>query len=89
MSAVEVSDPARARGYALRGASDVAAYLHAYTDHSRPTSGIQVTVDVPRSGIATWTSPATGGVLATQAVAAGRQTLAAPPFVTDVALRIR
>lgn len=39
------------------------AYLHAYTDHTSPTSGISVTVDLLAGGTATWISPATGTAL--------------------------
>jgi hypothetical protein len=85
---IDISDAARVRGYALSAPTVFAAYLHAYTDHTNPTTGISVTIDSPLAGTATWVDPATGAVLGTASVAAGRQTLTAPAFTTDVALKI-
>ncbi|MBI3962955.1 MAG: DUF5060 domain-containing protein [Deinococcus sp.] len=88
MVPLAVSNPALVRGSALRSPSAYAAYLHAYTDHSNPASGITVTVDLLAGGTATWISPATGEVLGTQNVSAGLQTLPVPAFTTDIALKI-
>lgn len=85
---VSVSDPARVRAYALTSPTTYAVYLHAYTDHSNPTSGIAVTIDPEASGTATWIEPATGRVLETRPVPFGPQMLTAPPFLVDVALKI-
>ena len=84
-----VSDAARARGYALSGPAMYAVYLHGYADHVNPTAGLSVTVAPQSAGSATWIDPATGRVLATQQLSAGRQTLAVPAFTTDIALKIR
>ena len=86
---IPVSDPARVRAYALSSSTTYAAFVHAYTNHTTPTSGITLSIDARGAGTATWIEPATGRVLATQAVAVGRQTLAVPAFVTDVALKVR
>ena len=83
-----VSEPALVRGYALRSSRSYAAYLHAYTDHANPTSGIRVTVDSLVSGTATWINPSTGATLGTQPVFRGPQTLTVPSFTTDVTLKI-
>jgi hypothetical protein len=87
---VVVSPATTVRGYALAGPVQSAAYLVNYRDHVSPTVGAHLTVDVSRSGTATWISPATGKVLARQTLRRRRvQTLQVPPFVTDVALEIR
>ncbi len=83
-----VSRPDLVRGYALTSPTTYAAYLHSYTNHSTPTSGVSVTVAPQAAGTATWLSPATGQVLATLQVAAGTQQLTVPDFITDVALKI-
>jgi hypothetical protein len=80
--------PDRVRGYAMRSATTYAAYLHAYTDHTNPTTGVTLTVEPLAAGTATWIAPASGAVLGTQPVAAAQQTLAVPAFTVDVALRI-
>ncbi len=86
---IGVSNPARVRAYALSSATMYAAFLHAYTDHTNATIGISVTIETRSAGTATWIEPATGRVLGSQLVAAGRQILAVPAFVTDVALKVR
>jgi len=86
--AVTVSDPGRVRAYALGSATTYAAYLHAYTDHTGLTTGIDVTIESRAGGTATWIEPATGRVLDSKTVSAGRQTLAVPAFVTDIALKV-
>jgi len=85
---IEISDPARVRGYALSAPSIYVAYLHAYTDHTNPTSGITVTIDSPIAGTATWIDPVDGTVLESINISAGRQSLNVPAFTTDVALKI-
>ena len=89
IAVLAVNDVARVRGYALSGPAMYAAYLHAYTDHMNPTAGISVTVTPQAAGLATWTEPSSGRVLATQQLSAGRQTLVVPSFTTDIALKIR
>jgi hypothetical protein len=88
LTAPTVSNPALVRGYALRSPTSYVAYLHAYTNHSSAATGVSVMVDVPANGTAKWIDPSTGTVLGTQAVSAGAQTLSAPAFTTDVALKI-
>jgi len=85
---VQVSNPALVRGYALQGPTAYAAYLHAYIDHTNPTSGISMAIEPVASGTAIWISPASGEVLGTQSVSAGSQMLAVPSFITDIALKI-
>lgn len=88
MTSVGISKSELVRGSALRGPAAYAAYLHAYTNHSTPTSGVRVTIDPKAPGTAVWISPATGKVLGRKSVRAGRQELRVPPFVTDVALKV-
>jgi Domain of unknown function (DUF5060) len=85
---LKVSNPGLVRAYAVRSPKFYAAYLHAYTDHANPTSGITITIDTLAGGAATWINPATGATLGTQPVSQGRQTLTVPTFTTDVALII-
>ena len=85
---VKVSSPTLVRGYALRGPNAYAAYIHAYTDHKNPTTGISITIEPQSGGTATWISPATGQVLGRQRVSAGSQNLQVPAFTTDIALKI-
>src|SRR6185503_2066635 len=40
MVSAAVNRPDKVRAYALRSATVYAAYLHAYTDHSNPTTGL-------------------------------------------------
>jgi hypothetical protein len=85
---VSVSDPAAVRGYALRGPRDYAAYLVAYTNHTSQTRGVRVSVAPRSTGTAVWIDPASGAILDRTHVRAGSQSLAVPPFVTDIALKI-
>jgi hypothetical protein len=86
---VDVSSPEDVRAYGLSGSRDFAAYLHAFRNHSSPTSGIRVALQSTTSGIATWIAPATGRTLGHTRVRPGSQVLTAPPFVVDLALKIR
>jgi hypothetical protein len=83
-----ISDPTRVRAYGLRSSRMFAAYLHNFSNHDTPTTGLSLTMDVPHSGLATWYEPATGNVLAVSSVSAGRQTLSIPAFTVDLALII-
>ncbi len=83
-----INNPNLVRGYALSSPDIYGAYLHAYTNHATSTSGINITINVPKSGTATWINPSTGAILATRNVTPGVQTLNAPPFLIDVALKI-
>ena len=76
------------RAYALRGPHDYGLYLVDGASHSETVTGARVIVSPAHAGRAVWTDPATGRTLASLQVAAGRQTLAVPPFTTDVALKI-
>jgi hypothetical protein len=89
IATIGISDPGRVRGYALRGPTGYAAYLHAFTDHSAPTTGVSATINAPAPGMAVWISPATGAVIGRQRVHAGAQQLSVPSFTTDVALKVR
>lgn len=85
---VSVSAPDRVRAYALQAPTTYAAYLHAYTDHTHPTHGIQITIQIKAAGIAHWIAPASGAELGSQTIEAGTQQLSVPDFITDVALKI-
>jgi len=85
---IVVNNPSLVRAFALGSSSKYFAYIHAYTNHTTPTSGITVTINVQRAGTATWINPSTGAVLGTQSVSAGVQTLNVPSFLIDVALKI-
>ena len=85
---VTINNPNLVRGYAVSSPDIYGAYFHAYTNHTTSTSGISVTIDVPKAGTATWINPSTGAILATQNVTTGVQTLNVPPFLIDVALKI-
>jgi uncharacterized protein DUF5060 len=76
------------RAYALRGPKEFGLYLVDGASHSEIVRGAHVVVSPARPGRAVWIDPATGRQLATGRVAAGRQTLAVPPFTADVALEI-
>lgn len=76
------------RAYALRGPREYGLYLVDGASHSTEASGARVVVAPAHAGRAVWIDPADGHTLASRRVTAGRQTLAVPPFTTDVALRI-
>jgi hypothetical protein len=82
------SAPDRVRAYGLRSANAYAVYLVNFTDHTNPTGGVSLMADVPVAGTAIWYDPATGNMVATVPVTAGRHTLPVPDFVTDLALKI-
>ncbi len=87
-AAIEVNRRDLVRGYALSAPTTYAAYLHSYTNHYTPTTGINVTVRPQAAGRAQWIEPATGHILHTVSVGPGPQTLPVPDFVTDIALKI-
>jgi Domain of unknown function (DUF5060) len=76
------------RAYALRGPHEYGLYVVDGAGHSEAVSSARVAVDPVHAGRAVWTDPATGRTLASLRVRAGRQSLAIPPFATDVALKI-
>jgi hypothetical protein len=88
ISHTAVSSPERVRGYALGGPTMYSAYLHAFTNHDSPTTGIKITINPAFRGSAVWLSPETGEVLGSAQVSAGSQTLDVPSFTTDIALKI-
>jgi len=88
MTNIEANKPTSVRGYALTSPTGFFAYLHAFTNHQSQTSGTSITIEPKTAGYATWIEPATGRVLATGKVLTGRQTLTAPPFLIDGALKI-
>ncbi|MHC4398196.1 MAG: DUF5060 domain-containing protein [Planctomycetota bacterium] len=58
-------------------------------DHNRGNVvGLEVTVDVPRPSTGYWYRPRDAAILERVDVAAGRQTLTAPPFAIDLALLV-
>jgi hypothetical protein len=81
--------PPGLRGYALTAPTEYAAYLHASQNHSSTTRGVRLHVRLIRPGTATWIDPATGHTLARRNLRAGAQDIQAPPFVGDVAVKIR
>jgi len=85
---ITINNPNLVRGYAVSSPNIFGAYLHAYTNHTTSTAGISVTIDVPKTGVATWINPSTGAVFGTQKVTSGVQTINAPPFIIDAALKI-
>ncbi len=85
---VEVNKPDLVRGFGLNSSSGYFAFLHAFTNHQSQTNGISITIETQVAGMATWIEAATGRVLATGKVSAGRQTLTVPPFLIDVALKL-
>lgn len=85
---IEVNKPNLVRASALSSSVAYFAYLHAFTNHQSQTSGISLTIEPQFAGTATWIEPATGRVLATGKVSAGRQTLTVPPFLIDAALKV-
>ncbi len=85
---IEVNKPNLVRAYGLNSSSAYFAYLHAFTNHQSQTNGISITIEPKTAGYATWIETATGRVLTTRKVSAGRQTLIMPPFLIDVALKV-
>lgn len=86
--AATVRTGAGLRAYALRGPREYGLYLVDGASHSQQVAGARVVVNPVQAGRAVWTDPSTGRTLAALHVAAGKQTLAVPPFTTDVALKI-
>jgi hypothetical protein len=85
---VNTNSPNSIRRFGLTSTEKYFVYLHAFTNHTTPTSNITVTINVPTTGTATWINPSTGSVLGTQSVLAGVRTLNVPSFLIDVALKI-
>jgi hypothetical protein len=86
---VTVTPSAAIRGYALSGRRDYAAYLHAFANHDSPTRGGRITIVAGARASGSWIDPATGRALARVTLRRGTQTLAVPPFLIDVALKLR
>jgi hypothetical protein len=61
-------------------------YLHHFTDHEQTVTNLSVTMAVPMAMKGYWYSPESAAVVRRVEVASGRQTLAVPPFTTDLAL---
>ena len=84
-----VSNPSLVRGYVLNSPTVYGAYLHAYTNHTTPTTGITITINPQAQGRATFYNPSTGAVLGTPVdIQPGTSILSVPSFVTDIALKI-
>jgi len=83
-----VPDRSDVRAYALRGPKEYGLYMVDGASHSTQVTGATVVVSPAHAGRAVWTDPASGRTLRVRNVPAGRQTLAVPPFKTDVALKI-
>ena len=88
IAAVASTGPPGLRAYALAAPSEYAAYLHASQNHASATGGVRLNVRLSKRGTALWIDPASGKRLGRRAVRAGAQSLAAPPFSTDIALKI-
>lgn len=85
---VEVSPKTKVRAYALGGPEAYAVYLCNYVDHTNPTGGAEVKIEPKFAGTATWIEPATGRVLKTEKLPSGSQTVKAPDFLIDAALKV-
>ena len=87
---VKVNLTSDVRGYALGSATDIGAYFVHSSSHTSTLSGATTTLTVPANNMqAEWIDPTTGAVIRTQGLNQGSQTLSIPPFVVDIALRIR
>jgi hypothetical protein len=86
---INASAPATVRGYALSGPREFGAYLHAFRNQAAPTTGVRLTIRARSTGSATWIDPVGGRVLARSTVRRGTRQLVVPPFLVDVALKIR
>ena len=88
MVSVEPAPKTQVRGYALSGPACYALYICNYIDHTNKTPGVTVKIAPQFAGTATWIAPSTGKTLGSQKLPAGEQTVEAPKFVTDIALKI-
>jgi hypothetical protein len=88
MVGIEPAPKTKVRGFALSGPAGYALYVHNYIDHENKTSGVSIKIAPQFAGTATWIDPSTGKTLGTQQLPAGEQTVEAPGFITDVALKI-
>ena len=88
MAPVEVSQPEAVRAHGLASPERAGVYLHHYANHERAVEGLRVTFDVPRAARGYWYRPEDGAILTALDVAAGRQTVATPPFTVDLALLV-
>jgi hypothetical protein len=87
--AVTLTPANQIRAYALGSAKDQAVYIVHYANHNSILSNGTVQTAVPAACEGQWMDPATGALLKKVAVSSGTQTLAIPPFMTDIFLRLR
>ena len=87
MAPVAVSEPKAVRAYGLASATRAGVYLHHFANHKTPIKDLKITLTLP-GGKAYWYDPATAAIVKRFDVAAGKQTLAVPPFAIDLALLI-
>lgn len=85
---VDLSQPDAVRAYAVASSERAGIYLHHYTDHSTPVTGLDVTLDIPQAATAFWYSPEDASILRADLVEAGRRSLLAPDFSIDLALLV-
>jgi hypothetical protein len=78
-----------ARAYGLKSSQGMYVYLRDAQGYASTRSGVTLTVNPSRAGVASFYDTTTGAVLKTVNVAAGSSTLTVPDFVADVALTIR
>ncbi len=87
---IQVSAPDRVRAYGLASSRLAAAYLHHFESHTTEMNDLKITLDLPPASGQTgeWVDPANGNVLAREPLSPGRQTIAVPSFVVDLALLV-
>ncbi|MCU0913894.1 MAG: DUF5060 domain-containing protein [Planctomycetes bacterium] len=84
---VTVSPPDRVRAYALASQRHAGIYLHHFRSHTEKMEGLRLEVDLP-GGTGYWYVPENGSVVKIIDVAAGMNSLEAPPFTVDLALLV-
>ena len=78
-----------ARAYGLKSSHGIYVYLRDAQGYTNTRSGVTVSVNPQKAGVASFYDTTTGAVLKEAPIAAGPSALAVPDFVADVALAIR